>query len=140
MMPFNKSNNISGRSKSNEFRNENKKIIKNSKSKECIKEIIEQVDEEYKKEVVEFYQGASNNMKVSPIERFCKKVKLTESNESGTTERYNIKDTQQSENYQVSRKSQITEEIIDDIQSTNTIDLNDICTSEETLTTTFDIE
>ena len=139
MMSFNKSNNISGRSKSNEHRSE-KKIIKNLKSKECINEIIEQVDEEYKKEVVEFYKDVSNNMEVSPIDRFCKKVKLSESNVRGTTKRYDIKVTQQSGNYQVSGKSQITEEIIDDIQSTDTVDGNELSTSEETLSITFDCE
>ena len=56
----------------------NRETVREVKSIKVIKEIIDQVDEEYKEEVTEFYSTKGKENKYQNINKFCKKVKLTE--------------------------------------------------------------
>ena len=71
-------NRLNGYSKRRSANMKNRETVREVKSIKVIKEIIDQVDEEYKEEVIEFYSTKGKENKYQNINKFCKKVKLTE--------------------------------------------------------------
>ena len=78
MKSINNDNGLNGYSNRRIFNKKNRKTIREAKSTKVMKEKIDQVDEEYKEEVKEFYLNKSNDSKYQNINKFCKKVKLNE--------------------------------------------------------------